>query len=166
MAFSHGKCTQESHPKSWWATMLIRYHRDSNSEINQEYLYAWESLLVSSIKNHDDVIKWIYFPCYWPFVRGIHRSPVNSPHKGQRRGALIFSLICTRINGWVNNGEAGDLRRYRAHFDFTVMIICGLFSEVTANRCDPKNITLSSQQLSGSVHILVYNQMNGLFRNV
>ena len=61
---------------------------------------------------HDDVIKWKHFPRNWPFVRGIHRSPVNSPHKGQWRGALMFSLICTRINGWVNNGEAGDLRRY------------------------------------------------------
>ena len=27
---------------------------------------------------------------YWPFVRGIHQSPVNSLHKGQLRGALIF----------------------------------------------------------------------------
>ena len=71
--------------------------------------------------HHDDVIKWKHFPRYWPFVRGIHRSPVNSPHKGQWRGALMFSLICVRINGWVNNGEAGDLRRYRAHFDGTVM---------------------------------------------
>ena len=44
---------------------------------------------------HDDVIKWKHFPRYWPFVRGIHRSPVNSPHKGQWRGALKFSLICT-----------------------------------------------------------------------
>ena len=60
----------------------------------------------------DDVIKWNYFPRYWPFVRRIHRSPVNSPHKGQWHGALMFSLICTRINGWVNNGEAGDLRRH------------------------------------------------------
>ena len=58
----------------------------------------------------------------WPFVRGIHRSPVNSPHKGQWRGALMFSLICTRINGWVNNREAGDLRRHRAHYDVTLMI--------------------------------------------
>ena len=33
----------------------------------------------------------------------------------------MFSLICTRINGWVNNGETGDLRRYRAHYDVTVM---------------------------------------------
>ena len=32
---------------------------------------------------HDDVIKWKHFPRHWPFVRGIHRSPVNSPHKGQ-----------------------------------------------------------------------------------
>ena len=47
--------------------------------------------------------------------------PVNSPHKGQWRGALLFSLICTRISGWVNNGEAGDLRRHRAHYDVTVM---------------------------------------------
>ena len=73
-------------------------------------------------QSHDDVIKWKHFPRYWPFVRGIHRSPVNSPHKGQWRGALMFSLICTRINGWVNNGEAGDLRRHRAHYDVTVMV--------------------------------------------
>ena len=33
----------------------------------------------------------------------------------------MFSLICTRINGWVNNGEAGDLRRHRAHYDVTIM---------------------------------------------
>ena len=43
-------------------------------------------------------------------------SPVNSPHKGQWRGALMFSLICAWIKGWVNNGEADDLRRYRAHY--------------------------------------------------
>ena len=61
------------------------------------------------------------FPCYWPSVRRIHRSPVNSPHKGQWRGALMFSLIYAWINGWVNNREAGDLRRHRAHYDVTVM---------------------------------------------
>ena len=69
----------------------------------------------------DDIIKWKHFPCYWPFVRGIHRSTVNSPHKGQWRGALTFSLICVWINGWVNNCEAGDLRCYCAHYDVIVM---------------------------------------------
>ena len=47
---------------------------------------------------------------------------VNSPHKGQRRGALMFSLICAWPNGWVNNGKAGDLRRHRAHYGVTVMV--------------------------------------------
>ena len=51
-------------------------------------------------RHHDDVIKWKHFPRYWPFVRGIHQSPVNSPHKGQWRGALMFSLICTS-NKWL-----------------------------------------------------------------
>ena len=58
-----------------------------------------------------------------PFVQGIHRASVNSPHKGQCRVALMFSLICTWINGWVNNREAGDLRRHRSHYDFIVMQI-------------------------------------------
>ena len=70
---------------------------------------------------HDDIIKWKHFPRYWPFVRGIHRSPVNSPHKGQWRRALMFPLICMWINGWVNNGEAGDVRRHLVHYDVTVM---------------------------------------------
>ena len=74
-----------------------------------------------SLVSHDDVIKWKHFPRNWPFVRGIHRPPVNSPHKGQWRGALMFSLICVWINGWVNNREAGDLRRHRAHYDVIVM---------------------------------------------
>ena len=78
-------------------------------------------ILKSVYPNHDDVIKWKHFPRYWPFVRGIHRSPVNSPHKGQWRRALMFSLIYARINSWVNNREAGDLRRHPTHCDVIVM---------------------------------------------
>ena len=69
----------------------------------------------------NDVIKWKHFPRHWPFVRGIHRSPVNSPQKDQWRRALMLSLICVWINGWENNREAGDFRRYCAHNDVTVM---------------------------------------------
>ena len=76
---------------------------------------------IAMAAGHDDVIKWKHFPRYWPFVLGIHRLPVNSPHKGQWRGAWMVSLICTWMNNWVNNREAGDLRRHRAHFDVTVM---------------------------------------------
>ena len=77
------------------------------------------------VHSRNDVIKWKHFPRCWPFVTGIHRSPVDSPHKGQWRGALMFSWICAWINRWVNNGEAGDLRRYRAHYD--VIVTCCTF---------------------------------------
>ena len=89
---------------------------------------ACRSWVFSFILWYDDVITWKHFPCYWPFVRGIHRSPVNSPHKGQWRWALMFSLICAWRNGWINNGEAGDLRRHRAHCDVVVMIWVGTFT--------------------------------------
>ena len=72
---------------------------------------------------------------YWPFVWGIHRSPVNSPHKGQRRWALILSLICAWTKGLINNRDAGDFRRHRAHYNVTVMI-----------RHAAKNIQMISKQ--------------------
>ena len=97
----------------------------------------WSYVSETTLKNIDKYAIWIHghWYCstnrtkpwwrhqilrYWPFVRGIHRFPVNSPHKGQWRRALMFSLICAWINGRVNNGEAGDLRRYRAHYDVSV----------------------------------------------
>ena len=58
---------------------------------------------VGLTSSYDDVINWKHFPRYWPFVRGIHRLPVNSP------------------NAWVNNDEAGDLKRHCTHYDVTVM---------------------------------------------
>ena len=95
---------------------------------------------------HDDVIKWKHFPRYWPFVRGVHRSrwihrtkacpssplPVNSPHKGQWRGALMFSLICARMNDWVNNREAGELRCHHGHYDVSVMYLFSSMHRLTS----------------------------------
>ena len=112
-----------------WSNILRQEQSDNvTSVMHTPYLKALlsESVSISNkiylkLVAHDDVIKWKHFPRYWPFEREIHRSPVNSPHKGQWRGALMISLICVWINGWVNNREAGDLRRYRAHFDVTVM---------------------------------------------
>ena len=59
---------------------------------------------------------------YWPFVRGIHRPPVASPHKGQCRGAWMFSSICTWANSWANNRVTCEMRRHRAYYDLTMMI--------------------------------------------
>ena len=88
--------------------------------------------IVSTI--HDDVIKWKHFPRYWPFVRGNHRPPVNSPHKGQWRGTLMFSFICAWINGRINNRDAGDLRRHRAHYDVIVMYWDVLYARMSRKR--------------------------------
>ena len=58
------------------------------------------------IISHDDVIKWKHFPRYWPFVWGIHRWPVNSPHKGQWHGALMFSFD-RRLNNRLSKQSRG-----------------------------------------------------------
>ena len=79
-------------------------------------------------RHHDDVIKWNHVLCYWPFVGGIHRASVSSPHKGQWRGALMISLICAWTNGYENNQDTGDLRRHRAHYGVTEMTILTLSS--------------------------------------
>ena len=63
------------------------------------------------------------FSALLAFMRSIHQSPVNSPHKSQWRGSLMFSLICVRINGGIKNHEAGDLERHRAHYNVFVMWI-------------------------------------------
>ena len=98
-------------------------------------------------------------------------SPVNSPHKGQWRGALMFSLICACMNSWVNNGEAGDLRRHRAHYGVTVTLmnhrrgrqstvtvtIFFFFSETGDTTSDQLMTIISAMVLFGSlagVHIL------------
>ena len=93
-------------------------HTCDNVHIHRCLCY---SCRITEVPNHDDVIKWKHFPRYWPFVRGIHRWPMNSPQKGQWCEALMLSLISAWINGWVNNREAGDLRRHCVYYDVIVM---------------------------------------------
>ena len=110
-----------------WSTGGFPHSSTNNAEIGFNFftsLWFMSSLIILFtlwFRFHDNIIIWKHFPRRWSFVRGIHRSPVNSPHKGQWRGALMFSLICVWINGWVNNVEGGDLRRHRSHYDVTVM---------------------------------------------
>ena len=72
---------------------------------------------------HDDVIKWKHFPRYWRFVLGIHRTPGEFPTQRPVTRSFDFFFIYARITGWVNNREAGDLRRHRVHCDVTVMSV-------------------------------------------
>ena len=70
---------------------------------------------------HDDVIKWKYYPRYCPLCGEFTGHRWIPRTKGQWRGALMFSVICIWINGWINNREAGDLRRHRDYYDVIVM---------------------------------------------
>ena len=113
------------HPLLWWLNgNRCRMITEDwlGRMIGNGFCLGGRIILAQEYRNmHDDVIKWKHFPRYWPFVRGTHRSPVNSPHKGQWRGALMCPLICVGINGWINNREFGDLRRYCVHYDVSVM---------------------------------------------
>ena len=66
------------------------------------------------------------------FVRGIHHWPVNSRTKAS--DAELWCFLCTWINGWVNNHEAGDLRCHHAHYDITVMMHCQVAIPVSIAR--------------------------------
>ena len=91
------------------------------------------------IRFHDKVIKWKHFLCYWPFVRGIHRLPVNYPHKVQWSGALMFSMICAWTNSWTNNGDTGDFRCHCAHYGVIVMLNSGQWPWNMIVSCYPGN---------------------------
>ena len=91
-----------------------------------DYMTSWVPSIVTPAKNTKSW--WRHqmetFSALLVLCAGNSPVPVNSPHKGQWRGSLMFSLICARINDWVNNREAGDLRRHRGHYDVIVMVIC------------------------------------------
>ena len=65
-----------------WVGWLVT----QNTTLWNEWLICW----------HDDVIKWKPFPRYWPFVRGIHRSPVNSRTKAS--DAELWCFFDRRLN--------------------------------------------------------------------
>ena len=116
-AFHHIVC----HLFSWDICLnfdLVFEHISLYNHTSQHSFNGYRIIIHAS--SHDDVIKWKAFPSHWPFVRGIHHSPVDSPHKGQKRGALMFSLICAGTNGKANNRDAGGLGRHCADYDVTL----------------------------------------------
>ena len=69
-----------------------------HSSIHSYWYFISLDSTYSSGCHNDDVIKWRHFLRYWPFVRGIHRSPVNSPHKGQWRSRSFDDFFDLCLN--------------------------------------------------------------------
>ena len=123
------------HRKTWfptsryrtttWKRWVIKFKAWESNYMHMEY---WH---VITQRQYEDVIKWKHFPRCWPFVRGIHRWPLDSPHKGQWCRALVFSLICAWTNGSANNRDTGDLIRHHGHCDVT----CWFWMEITLAIC-------------------------------
>ena len=66
--------------------------------------------IIPHFQVHDDVIKWKHFPRYLPFVRRILLTKASDAELW-----YAFHLCLNKL--WLDNGEAGDLRRHRAHYD-------------------------------------------------
>ena len=101
------------HPfvRNHWINLKVdvnNVHRD---------LFGVERQLVHKHKFsfYDDVITWKHFPLYWYFVRGNHRSPVDSPAERDAKIWWFHVFFDIRIKCWPNNVVVGDLRRHRAH---------------------------------------------------
>ena len=103
----------------WFGTPWRTLWRHCNEERNTRGLDSWVTLTFT-LQNEKFYISWWRHQME-TFSALLALCAVNSPHKGQWHGALMFSLICAWIHGWVNNREVGDLRRHRAHYDVTVM---------------------------------------------
>ena len=121
---------------------------------NTPFVVPW--MVYTMVRRHGNALSWWRhqmetFSALLALCAGNSPVPVNSPHKGQWRGALMFSLICARINDWVNNREAGDLRRHHDHHDVNVMMTGSLYGQSTYRRC----ISLRKDHQCGSMVPLV-----------
>ena len=82
--------TQHNNTRSKWLRWISRIVLHLTCPFL--HICDWYNFTANRL-SHDGVMKWKHFPRYWPFVWGIHRPPVNSPHKGQWRGASSL-LVC------------------------------------------------------------------------
>ena len=98
LRYSYGFRTMKHICSGVWCVWVV--HRLESVADIYIYIYIyksrWKKCMPMMLTLRDDVIKWKHYPRYWPFARGIDQSPVDSPHKGQWRGVLTFSLL----NAW------------------------------------------------------------------
>ena len=62
------------------------------------------------------------FPRYWTFVRGIHRPPVDFPHKRPVTRSFNFFSDPRLIKRLSKQSRRIDLRRHRVYYDVTATL--------------------------------------------
>ena len=138
--------------------MYVRYYTTPNIA----WVSGWSTTHTVVIDDGQAISWWRHqmetFSALLAICAGNSPAPVNSPPKGQWRGALMFSLICARINGWVNSGEACDLRRHRVHY-YVIVILSPTeqfeFNITHWNYCKILRITINFE-LSGHLSTVWY----------
>ena len=91
------------------------------------YSAFWWVSLYNACKGRDDVIKWKHFPRYRPFMSGIRRS--YSLHKASDAEVWCFLWSAPEKKKRLSR-DAGDLRRYRSHYDVTTMASLYFFMQL------------------------------------
>ena len=135
-SFKHISTGVHSLHISWRSTHLLHLY----------FLFSWWLHQMETCSASLAFVRGIY-----RWLQGIHRSPVNSPQTDQWCGALMFSLICARTNGWVNKQDAGDLRGHHAHYDVIVMW-CRIVILWSGQPWDLSAFNTSRVKLGGSLH--------------
>ena len=123
---AHQKHTNSHSNSLWWSESVILgfYYKQKISHLRSRYHEVWYNMndiahgtAIMMTSSNGNIF------CVTGHLCG--EFPATGAFPAQRlewRGALMFSLICVWINGWENNRKAGDLRRYRAHYDVIVMM--------------------------------------------
>ena len=71
----------------------------------------------------------------------------------------MFSLICGWTNGWVNNRDAGDLRRHWAHYD--VIVMCWDFADDTFKLITQKDDIFFDSHFQKKRYVSIYMYLLG-----
>ena len=87
-------------------------------------------------------------------------------HKGQWRGALMFSLICACINAWINSREAGDLRHHRAHYDVILMTQTRRYPLVLINTVHLQKVGQQQKVGEGGSRLIHFLQLRRFLRSL
>ena len=98
---------------------------------------------------HYDVTQWRRLLRYRPFAMGIHRWPMDSPHKGPVAQTLMFSLMIVQTNSWIIRPVPGDLRRHCAHCDVIIMALAHGCVESSTDTVLTKSFDIFRPSFSG-----------------